>query len=265
MLVVLVLLIFLVAVLFSMLGQGGGVLYTPLQVWAGVEFHTAAATSLFLIMVVSLSASLVFHKVRKIDWPLILVLESATMSGGFLGGLASARVPAELLSLLFALVVMLAGGLMLRRPFLSSATKPHARLLSWRRQVGDQIYQVNLGIGLPLSLLAGLVSGMVGVGGGILKVPLMVMLLGVPVDIAIGSSSLMIGLTAGAGFAGHLVVGHWDWRLSILLAVAVFAGGQIGSRVSVRISKQKLKQTFGWFMLVIALLMIVRAIMQMSV
>ena len=265
MLVILVLLIFLVAIIFSMLGQGGGVLYTPLQVWAGVEFHTAAATSLFLIMVVSLSASLVFHKVRKVDWPLIVVLESATMSGGFVGGLASARVPAELLSLLFALVVMVAGALMIRRPRQAISAKPRTHWFSWSRQLGNQVYQVDLGVGLPLSALAGLVSGMVGVGGGILKVPLMVMLLGVPMDIAIGSSSLMIGLTAGAGFAGHMVSGHWDWRLSLLLAIAVFAGGQIGSRISVRISKQKLKVAFGWFMLVIALLMIIRAYTQLSV
>ena len=115
-------------------------------------------------------------------------------------------------------------------------------LFQWQRRVGEQLYQVNLGIGLPLSFLAGLVCGMVGVGGGILKVPLMVLLLGVPLDIAIGSSTLMIGLTAAAGFAGHLASGHWDWRLSLVLAAAVFAGGQIGSRISIRLDKRKLKR-----------------------
>ena len=53
-----------VAIVFSMLGQGGGAMYTPLQVWFGVNFHQAATTSLFLIMVTSVSASLVFHKAR---------------------------------------------------------------------------------------------------------------------------------------------------------------------------------------------------------
>jgi uncharacterized membrane protein YfcA len=119
---------------------------------------------------------------------------------------------------------------------------------------------VNLALGLPIALVAGVASGMVGVGGGILKVPVMVLLLGVPLDIAIGSSALMIGLTAAAGFSGHVVSGHWDWRLSLLLAGVVFIGGQIGSRISVRLNRQKLKYGFGWFLLCVALLMICRAV-----
>ena len=133
-----------------------------------------------------------------------------------------------------------------------------SRRFVWRRCVGDQVYSVDLVLALPLSMLAGLVSGMVGVGGGILKVPLLVLLLGVPLDIAIGSSALMIGLTAAGGFAGHLVNGHWDWKHSLVLAAAVFAGGQIGSRISVRVDKRKLKRGFGWFLLVVAALMLVR-------
>ncbi len=64
--------IFLVAVVFSMLGQGGGTLYTPLQVLFGLDFHVAATTSLFLIMITSLSATLVFRKAKKVDWPLAI-------------------------------------------------------------------------------------------------------------------------------------------------------------------------------------------------
>ncbi len=258
--ILLAVLMFVVAIIFSMLGQGGGVLYTPIQVAAGIDFHTAAATSLFLIMVVSLSASLVFRKARKIDWQLTVVLETATMVGGFLGGIYSARVSGNSLSLLFGLVVIVAGILMIRSPVAKGAPRRlRSDLLDWRRCVGDQVYQVNLGVGLPASFLAGLASGMVGVGGGILKVPLMVLVLGVPLDIAIASSALMIGLTAAAGFAGHMVSGHWDWKLSLVLAAAVFAGGQIGSRISIRSDKKKLKRGFGGFLLCVALLMIVRA------
>jgi len=74
-----------VAILFSILGQGGGVLYTPLQVWSGIDFHTAATTSLFLIMVMSLSSSIVFRKAKRIDWPLAIVLEMVTTGEVLLG------------------------------------------------------------------------------------------------------------------------------------------------------------------------------------
>ena len=187
MLIVLAVLMFVVAVVFSMLGQGGGVLYTPIQVWAGIEFHVAATTSLFLIMVISLSASIVFRKANKIDWPLALVLETSTTLGGFSGGLWSGRFSGSVLSVLFAAVIVVAAFFMIR----SFETKhdcgqQRSGILLWRRSFGQQSYCVNL-------------------------------------------------------------------------AVAVFFGGQIGSRISVGLDKKKLKKGFGWFLLVMAVAMFVRA------
>ena len=112
---------------------------------------------------------------------------------------------------------------------------------------------------LPVSFVDGLASGLVGVGGGILKVPLMVLLLGIPMDIAVGSSAFMVGLTAAGGFAGHVASGHWDWKTSLVLAVAVFIGGQIGARKSLGIDKKKMKKVFGWFLMGIAVVMVGKA------
>lgn len=250
---------FAVALVFSMLGQGGGALYTPLQVWLGIDFHEAATTSLFLIMVTSVAASLVFHKARRIDWPLAVVLESVTAAGGFVGGLGSGRFSGAALSLLFAAVIGTASIFMIR-PMKQRVSQRRGGPLSWRRQLGDQTYSVNLALALPFSLLAGALSGMVGVGGGLIKVPVMVLVLGIPMDIAVGSSALMVGLTAGGGFAGHLLHGHWSWELSLVLAVAVFVGGQIGSRLTVKVDKAKLKTGFGWFLVVIAATMAFKAL-----
>ena len=80
----------------------------------------------------------------------------------------------------------------------------------------------------------------------------MVLVLGIPMDIAVGSSALMVGVTASGGFAGHLLNEHWDWRISLILAIAVFVGGQIGSRFTIKLDKTRLKKGFGWFLLVIA-------------
>ncbi len=252
---------FAVALVFSMLGQGGGALYTPLQVWSGIGFHEAATTSLFLIMVTSLSASLVFHKARKIDWPMAIVLESVTALGGFAGGLASGLLSGATLSLLFAGIIASAAVFMIRPIRKQVPAGPRSGgVFAWRRVLGEQTYSVNLAVALPLSLLAGLASGMVGVGGGLIKVPLMVLVLGIPMDIAVGSSALMVGLTAGGGFAGHLLNGHWDWRVSLVLAAAVFVGGQIGSRITVGLDKARLKRGFGGFLVVIAATMVLKAV-----
>ena len=242
-----------------MLGQGGGTLYTPVQVLLGIDFHVAATTSLFLIMVTSLSATLVFRKAHKVDWPLAFVLESVTASGGFVGGVGSAWLSDQVLSWLFAAVVAFAAVFMIHSYQPSQSKAPQQRKwYHWRRWYNGQSYTVNLLLALPISFLAGMVSGMVGVGGGILKVPLMVLLLGIPMDIAIGTSALMVGLTAGGGFAGHLAAGHWDWRLSLVLAMAVFLGGQIGARQSLTLNRTRMKKIFGWFLLFIAAVMVIK-------
>jgi len=252
-------LMFLVATLFSMLGQGGGVLYTPIQVWSGINFHVAATTSLFLIMATSLSATIVFRKTKSVDWPLAIVLETATVLGGLGGGLASERFSGSTLMVLFAAVIVLAAVFMVRDFEWDHACAERSSFLGWRRQLGAHQYSVNLLLALPVSFAAGAVSGLVGVGGGVLKVPMMVLLFGVPMEIAVGSSAFMVGLTAAGGFAGHAAVGHWDWKTSVVLAVVVFVGGQFGARMSVGMDKKKMKKGFGWFMFGVAALMCVKA------
>jgi len=258
---ILALLFFGVAIGFSMLGQGGGVLYTPIQVMAGIDFHVAATTSLFLIMATSLSATIVFRKARRVDWPLAITLESVTMVGGFLGGLFSGRFAGTTLTLLFAGVVAFAAYFMIAKTRAAPRLEDAGGRFTWRRKIGEHAYQVNLAIALPISFVAGAVSGLVGVGGGILKVPMMVLLFGIPMEIAIGSSAFMIGLTALGGFAGHAASGHWDWKTSLLLAVAVFAGGQIGARRSVKLDRSKVKTAFGWFLVAIAVVMGTKALL----
>jgi len=115
---------FAVATGFSMLGQGGGVLYTPIQVFFGIGFHEAATTSLFLIMMTSFSATLVFRKASRVDWPLAIVLESVTTLGGLVGGLASGRFSGAFLSGLFAGVVAFAAIFMVREFHMDHSCPP---------------------------------------------------------------------------------------------------------------------------------------------
>jgi len=247
-----------VALVFSMLGQGGGVLYTPIQLLFGVEFHQAATTSLFLILATALSASTVFSKARMIDWRMALVLESATTSGAFLGGVWSGRFSGIFLTFLFAAVVFVAGFFMVKQFAPGTRGRGEGGRFCWRRRLGDEEYRINLAVALPVSFAAGVVSGMVGVSGGILKVPMMVLLFGVPMGIAVGSSAFMVTLTAAGGLAGHMVSGHMEWQSTLALAVFVVAGAQIGSRIGVRLDKKKMKNGFGWFLLGMAVLLVVR-------
>jgi uncharacterized membrane protein YfcA len=88
------------------------------------------------------------------------------------------------------------------------------------------------------------------------QVPVMVLLLGVPMEVA----AVLVGLTASGGFAGHLLRGHWNWELSLILAVAAFIGGQMGSRVTVGLDRRSLKAGFGWFLIVVAATMVLELV-----
>lgn len=259
MLVVLIPSIFLAAIIVSVFGQGGGALYTPIQVWLGVGFHEAATTSLFLILAMSLSSSLVYRKAHRIDWALVGGLESVSVVGGFAGGVVSEFLSGEALSVLFSLVLTLAAYLMIRSAH-DEPTRPGSsdRWFIWKRHLEGREYRVNMIYGVTASFAAGVLSGLLGVGGGILKMPMMVLLLGIPVEVAIGSSALMVGLTAAGGFAGHLIQGHWNWQLSLLLGGVVFLGAQLGSRFSIGLDSTRLKTIAGWFLLAIGILMAVQ-------
>jgi len=245
------------AVVFSALGQGGGVLYTPIQLFFGIDFHTAAATTLFLVMATSLSSTLVFSKAGKVDWPMALTLESTTTLGGFLGGLYSGHFTGHFLTLLFSGVIAFAAIFMVR-DFAHRPCQPGPFYI-WERRRQGETYCLNLGLALPISFVAGAVSGLIGVAGGILKVPMMVLLFGVPIDVAVGSSAFMVGLTASAGFLGHALAGHIDWFTALVLLPGIFLGGQAGARLAVRTDKRRMKVFFGYFLFALAAFLVIRA------
>jgi uncharacterized protein len=148
------LVMFAVAAVFSSLGVGGGVVYTPVQLFFGIELHTAATTSLFLIMVTSLSATPVFHKAAAVDWPMAIVLETSSTLGAFLGGLFSGHISGESLVYVFSGVIAVAAFFMVKHFEIPnrSGEKPGG-LFRWRRGIGPEYYCVNLALALPIAFL----------------------------------------------------------------------------------------------------------------
>ncbi len=255
--VLLFVLIFMAAAVASLFGVGGGILYTPFQLWLGIPFTQAASTSLFLIMVTSLSATFVFEKHGQVDFALALMLEVPTTLGAFAGGVLSQFFPEKLMGGLLVFLILGASYLMVKPPERSwnfcCQRAGRGRWFMWRREWLGKEYYLNLVCVFPLMFAVGLVLSIAGLSGGIIKIPIMVLLLNVPMPIAVGSSAFMVGLTAAAGFAGHLTVGHVNWRTAALLSAAVFAGAQVGSRLSSRIKGPRLRKAYGFFLAVVGL------------
>jgi len=246
----------------AMLGIGGGVVYTPVQVFFGLDIHQAAATSLVLIMILSIGATSVYHRAGRVDWAVAILLEIFTAAGGFAGGFVSDYIPQRILIVVLTVAVTFSGYLMMQGRAVGDAGKAvkHA-WYRWRRTSLGETYELNILLALPISFFAGALAGMVGIGGGIIKVPMMVLLFGIPMDIAVATSGLMVGITAMGGFAGHLAKGHFDWRMALILAPGVFAGAWIGAHTMLRVDRELLKKIFGIAMFLIASGLIVRMIL----
>jgi uncharacterized membrane protein YfcA len=246
-----------VSTVFSMLGLGGGTLYVPILLFAGYGMSSAPSLSLILIAATSLAALSHFSKNKKVDWKLALVLDPPTDIMAFVGGYFSTLIAEPVLRSVLIGVLMLAGTLMLKNR--QQAMQPPAVQdcwWLWHRSFNGQRYTVNLPLVLTASALIGLLSGMLGVTGGVIKLPIMVLLCGVPMDIAVATSTVMVAVTALSGIAGHAVHGQVDWSTGAVLAIAALVGGLIGSRVSVSMNKVVLKKCFGVVVWLIAVRML---------
>ena len=252
---------FIAAGISSMIGIGGGVLYVPILLAFDFPFYQAAAISLFIIIALSLSATLVYYRVQLVDWKLALTIEPIIAITALIGGYYSPFIQIKGLKVLFALVLIISGYFMIRS--IKEIQNKFINKRKWGyllRKFGEEEYSVNLLIGLPLTALAGLVAGLLGTGGGAIKVPLMVLLLGIPMKIAVGTSCFMVGITALFGFWGHYFAGHFELKMALILALVVFAGAQAGSRISIKVNKILLKKIYAIFLFLISAWMMVNVV-----
>lgn len=258
---VLAVVFFIVSGIFSMIGIGGGVLYVPILLFAGFSIKQAPAISLMLIMGTSSAALFTFWKNKKVDWKLALVIDPPTDIMAFVGGYFSAALHENILEGLLVGILMLAGTLMLiKKTNHRSATMFNHKWWYWERNFSGTHYRVNLPLVLAATALIGLFSGMLGITGGVIKLPIMVLLCGVPMDIAVGTSTVMVAVTALSGLAGHVLIEQVDWRSGLLLAVAAVLGGTSGSRISLKMDKTVLKQIFGIVVLLVAVKLLLKLI-----
>lgn len=241
MFVLLISLILVLAFIFSMLGLGGAMVYNPLMVWFGYDFKSVVVpTGLLLNGLTAASAAWVYYRRKMIDFNIALPLVVTSALGAPAGAYLTQFVPTSTLLWLFTLAVLFAGGRML---LVSKVAEP--------QQVRGTPAQRVLWGGL-LGLGIGAIAGMLGIGGGFLIVPLL-MLMGYPTKTAAATSAFTVVFSSVTGFLGHLAVGHFDWALMLSAAVAVIVGSQAGARVMhARMRPRLLKQMFGLVLLFVA-------------
>lgn len=250
------------ALLFSTYGQGGGVLYAPAQLLLGVDFELAAARSQFFIVLTAASATLVFRSANRVDWRLAIALEATAGLGSYAGAQLAGGFPTFWLEMLLGSVVLVAAVIMLFEPPPWRTDDEAEHVWLWRRRVSGRSYTANMLIGLPAAGMIGLISGLTGTAGGFLKTPLLIVVFGMPMDLACGTTAVMVMITATAGFFGRISSLSGDWVNTLLLGAVVLAAAQIGPRLALRTAPESLQRRFAWILAAIGSATLIRAIYQ---
>ncbi|MFB3852151.1 MAG: sulfite exporter TauE/SafE family protein [Acidobacteriota bacterium] len=229
--------ILLVSSVFSMFGKGGGSLYTPVLVMLGVSVSSAISTSLVLNLITALVATIVFAKNKLVDYRFCLSFIPGTVLGSILGAFLSNKAPKELLLWIFSGFLFIAGFLMISSVKSREKDMPKLNLFM-------------LLIVVFFSFGVGVLSSLIGVGGGLIIFPFLILFLNYPAQKAAGANSLIVAVSSAVGSLGHLAFGEIEFRLLLFTALACIIGSYIGSNVTVKASPKFVKVAFAgimWF------------------
>ncbi|MEV4701722.1 sulfite exporter TauE/SafE family protein [Actinoplanes sp. NPDC049316] len=226
-----------IGVSLGLLGGGGSILAVPLLVYvAGLPAKEAIATSLLVVGATSAAGVIPHARAGRVRWRTGLIFGLAGMTGAYAGGRVAAYIPGAVLLTGFALM-MLATAVAMIRGRRSAAERPARHELPVLHVIADGV-------------VVGLVTGLVGAGGGFLVVPALALLGGLPMSVAVGTSLLVIAMKSVAGLAGYLSSVHIHWGLAIAVTVAAIAGSFLGGRLAGLIREDVLRKAFGWFVVV---------------
>jgi uncharacterized protein len=239
---------FLTGMLSALFGIGGAIVSNPGLRVLGAAPLVAVGTTLPSILPGAISGTLRYRREGLIDWRLIAPAAAAGLLAVVGGSLLSHAVPGQGHLLLLAIAVLLA--FTAWRTALPALTRdpgsnpeptvprpaPHRR--PW----------VAAGIGL----VAGLLSGLLGIGGGAIMVPAYTQLLSLPLKSAIATSLVCVGIFGVPATITHGLLGDVDWRLAILLIVGVVPGAQVGAAITIRTAERRLRLAVGVFLALVA-------------
>jgi len=233
----------LAGTLGSIIGVGGGLIMTPALTFMGFAPAQISSTSLFAVTFASASSTISYVRQKRIRYHVGVKAAVVAIPGAITGAFISSGLPIESFKLYFGLLLLLAG--------IYIAYSGSLKEKQNRRKVNDKKFE------LPLFCIgafgAGIISSLFGVGGGIVFVPLMILVLGMSLSTASPTSQLALLITSFVGTVTHAVLGHPDYFHAASLSVGAVVGGQIGAKVSYKVKERLLRRMLSVSLIAVAL------------
>lgn len=261
------LLVFLVSIgaglLGALLGLGGGLIVIPaLTLLFGIDIRYAIGASIVSVIATSSGAAAAYVRERLTNLRVGMVLELATTAGALMGAWLAGRLGGPWLYLIFGLVLAYAAIMMLKRRVVVREISTPAPWADYLRLHGsyfdpterrDVAYRVvGTRAGLALMYVAGVVSGLLGIGSGALKVPAMDLAMRLPIKVSTATSNFMIGVTAAASAGVYFMRGDIDPFVTAPVATGVLIGATAGARLLGRIESRTLRAVFVVLLLLVS-------------
>ncbi|MBK8252921.1 MAG: sulfite exporter TauE/SafE family protein [Polyangiaceae bacterium] len=234
----------LIGALLGLLGGGGSILTVPMLVYLlGVPASSAIPTSLVVVGATSFAAMIPAARAGNVRFRAGALIAAGAVVGAFGGGKIAHFLPGTVLLAAFGALMLGAAFAMMRRRAADNTSEA--------RPLGAPF-------ALAVGLAIGIVSGLVGAGGGFLIVPALVLVAGVSIRDAVGTSLFVIALQSAAGFAGQIAHAKLDTKLALIVTVASIIGAQVGVRLGRRLSAAALRSGFAWLVLILGTLILGR-------
>jgi uncharacterized protein len=243
-------------VIGSLLGLGGGIIIIPvLTLLFRVDIRYAIGASIVSVIATSSGAAAAYVKERMTNLRVAMVLELATSAGALTGAYLAGRLGGQWLFIIFGIVMGYSALMMFRKRDESVASDairaPWADYLRLHSSYYDQVsgrevmYRVaRTRVGLGLMYIAGIVSGLLGIGSGALKVPAMDLAMSLPIKVSTATSNFMIGVTAAASAGVYFARGDIDPFIAAPVATGVLIGAVLGSRLLGRLQNTTIRLVF---------------------
>lgn len=238
----------LIGLSLGLIGGGGSIITVPVLVYViGIEAHEAIGMSLAVVGATSLIGSFFHYRRGNMEMKTGILFGVTGIIGALAGSPLTKLFSPSALLLVFALLMLIIAIVMLRR---GKSNKPV--------QANETPHQPQIRKAVLAGFGVGLLTGFLGVGGGFLIVPALVMFGGLPMKKAVGTSLFVIFLNCAAGLVGHAGGNHFDWRLTALVTLLAVAGTIGGTLLSHRIAAGKLQTGFAAFVLATAVFLIAK-------
>jgi uncharacterized protein len=250
----------------TLVGLGGGFILVPLLLFLYPEADPKTITSISLAVVFfnALSGTVAYARMKRIDYGIAIPYALVTIPGAVLGASLVAYVSRGVFTFVFGLFLLAVSAALSIRPNWrpSVAGGKHERLVVDRWGFAH-VYRTNFGAGLALSFLAGFIASLLGLGGGIIQMPVLITILQFPVHIATATSQFVLVITTFSASLTHLLDGAYgeSWAQVLLLSLGVVVGAQVGAKLSSRVGGGLIVRLLAMALMLVGLRLVVGGIL----